>query len=310
MLAFSSQSEQEKKPLRLSTIVKESVKFLRSSIPTTVNVRVSVESESGLVLGDPVQVQQILMNLATNAAYAMRQKGGTLDIGVSDFTVSSDRNHHGIEPGPYTKLTVSDTGAGIPAEIVDKIFDPFFTTKPLGQGTGLGLSVVHGIVKQHGGYITVGSDPGKGTTFAVYLPSVVGEAPTKTLTEEEIPAGHERVLFVDDEESLAEVGQRLLENLGYKVTVRTSSASALAVIAAEPTAYDFVITDQTMPEMTGVELARKILSLKPDMPVILATGFSHLVDAEQARAAGIRAFVMKPLTKREIARTVRKVLDG
>jgi PAS domain S-box-containing protein len=310
MLAFSSQSEQEKKPLRLSTIVKESVKFLRSSIPTTVNVRVSVESESGLVLGDPVQVQQILMNLATNAAYAMRQKGGTLDIGVSDFTVSSDRNHHGIEPGPYTKLTVSDTGAGIPAEIVDKIFDPFFTTKPLGQGTGLGLSVVHGIVKQHGGYITVGSDPGRGTTFAVYLPSVVGEAPTKTLTEEEIPAGHERVLFVDDEESLAEVGQRLLENLGYKVTVRTSSASALAVIAAEPTAYDFVITDQTMPEMTGVELARKILSLKPDMPVILATGFSHLVDAEQARAAGIRAFVMKPLTKREIARTVRKVLDG
>jgi PAS domain S-box-containing protein len=213
MLTFSRKTEQEKKPLRISSIVKESVKLLRASIPTTISINVNVRSESGLILADPVQIQQVLMNLCTNASYAMRETGGVLDIELGDFSVGpSDANSDDIEPGLYMKLTVRDTGTGIPAHVKDRIFDPFFTTKAVGEGTGLGLSVVMGIVK-------------------------------------------------------------------------------------------------TMPEMTGVELARRIFAIRPDMPLILCTGFSHLVDAESARAAGIRGFAMKPLTKREIAKSIRKLLD-
>jgi PAS domain S-box-containing protein len=310
MLTFCRKTEQKKELLQLSGIVKESMKLLAASIPSTVTIGVKVDSESGLVLADPTQMQQVLMNLCTNAAHAMREKGGTLNVELSAVSVPPpDGNLHAIAPGLYMKLAVRDTGAGISPDIMGKLFDPFFTTKKLGEGTGLGLSVVDGIVKQHGGYITVESKPGKGSTFTVYLPRAAEVTPTETVKEDAIPTGHEKVLFVDDEEALAEMGQELLERLGYRVTTRTSSLDALATLKANPAAYDLIITDQTMPEMTGAELAEAVLAVRRDMPVILCTGFSHIVDADQARAAGVRAFAMKPLTKREIAETIRRVLD-
>ncbi|MGD0231173.1 MAG: PAS domain S-box protein [Syntrophorhabdales bacterium] len=310
MLTFSRRAEQEKKPLSLSSIVKESVKLVRATTPTTISIKVDTLSESGLILADPTQMQQVIVNLCTNAAHAMREKGGTLDVQVNNHNVSpSDGNPHGIKPGLYTRLTVRDTGIGMSADIMDKIFDPFFTTKKLGEGTGLGLSVVHGIVKQSSGHITVESEPGRGSTFTVYLPKVKGEVEADEVSDEEIPTGSERILFVDDEEALVEMGEDILAELGYEVASRMSSWEALALFKVDPSRFDVLITDQTMPEMTGVELAKEILALRADMPIIMCTGFSYTVNEMSAKAAGIKAFAMKPLTKREIARTIRKVLD-
>ena len=310
MLTFSRKTEQEKKPLRLSSIVKETITLIRASTPATISIKVNVKSESGVVLADPTQIQQVLMNLCTNATYAMREKGGVLDVGLSDFSVSnSEGNDDGFEPGLYMKLVVGDTGTGIPPDIIDRIFDPFFTTKKLGEGTGLGLSVVHGIVKQSNGYITAESEPGKGSTFSVYFPKVAEKPTIEAVREDEVLTGSERILFVDDEGALVEMGEDILAELGYDVTSRMSSMEALALLKEDASRFDLVITDQTMPEMTGIELAREILVVRPDMPIIMCTGFSHLVDADKAKAAGIKAFALKPLTKREIAKTIRKVLD-
>jgi PAS domain S-box-containing protein len=310
MLTFSRKAEQDKKPLSLSAIVEETVQLIRATTPTTISIKVDILKESGLILADPTQTQQVVMNLCTNAAHAMREKGGTLDIQVSDHAVSkSDGDPDGIKPGLYTRLTVRDTGTGISQEIVDKIFDPFFTTKKPGEGTGLGLSVVHGIVKQSNGHIAVESKEGKGSAFTVYFPQISGEPESASVGDDEIPTGSERILFVDDEEALVEMGEDILAELGYEVTSRMSSREALALFKADPSRFDLVITDQTMPEMTGVELVKEILALRAHMPIIMCTGFSYLVDADRAKAAGIRAFAMKPLTKREIARTIRKVLD-
>ena len=282
----------------MSSIVKETVKLLRATTPTTISIKVNTLSESDLILGDPTQIQQVLMNLCTNAAHAMREKGGALDIELSDYSVSpSNGNPDGIKPGLYVKLTVRDTGTGMSPDIMDKIFDPFFTTKKLGEGTGLGLSVVHGIVKQHDGHITVESEPGRGSTFTVYFPQIAGELETDAVSDDEIPTGSERILFVDDEEALVEMGEDILAELGYEVTSRMSSREALALFKADPSRFDLVITDQTMPEMTGIELAKEILAIRADMPIIMCTGFSYVVDADKAKAAGIKAFAMKPLTK-------------
>ncbi|MGA2107312.1 MAG: PAS domain S-box protein [Syntrophorhabdales bacterium] len=308
MLTFSRQTEQEKKPLAVSSIVKESVNLLRASIPTTIDIRVDVKNGSDLILGDPVQIQQVLMNLCTNASYAMQELGGTLDIHLSDHSVPpSNADPQGMKPGPYVKLIVRDTGTGISSDIMDKIFDPFFTTKKVGEGTGLGLSVVHGIVSQHDGSITVESEPGRGST--VYFPRITGDLESDAAKDDEIPTGSERILFVDDEEAIAEMGEDILAELGYEVASRMNGREALALFRLDPSRFDLVVTDQTMPEMTGVELAKEILALRPDMPIIMCTGFSYVVDADRARAAGIRAFAMKPLTKREIAKTIRRVLD-
>ncbi len=311
MLTFSRKTEQKPELLQLSGIVEEAMKLLEASIPSTVSIGVKIASVTGLVLADPTQMQQVLMNLCANAAQAMREKGGILNVELSDFSVSpSDGDSEGIAPGPYMRLVVRDTGPGIAPEIIGSIFDPFFTTKKPGEGTGLGLSVVHGIVKQHHGYITVESEPGKGSTFTVYFPKVEEGAPTETAQEDVIPTGCERILFVDDEGALAEMGEDILASLGYDVTSGMSSVEALSLVRNDPTRFDLVITDQTMPEMTGTELAQEILAMRADMPIIMCTGFSYVVDADSARAAGIKAFAMKPLTKREIARTIRNVLDG
>ena len=311
MLAFSRQSVPEKKPLQLSAVVKETARFLRASIPSTISIRANVENESRLILGDPVQIQQLLMNLCTNAAHAMKEKGGVLDLELSDFSVSaSEARPDGLEPGIYMRLVVRDTGIGMPPEVIDRIFDPFFTTKKSDEGTGLGLSVVHGIVQLHDGHITVESLLGKGSTFTVYLPQVTERPEAEAVSEETVPTGHERVLLVDDEPVLIETGQKLLEGLGYEVTAKNSSVEALALFKADPGRFDLIVTDHTMPDMTGFELAKACMALRPDVPIILATGFSHLVDAATANEAGIRAFIMKPLTKGELARTVRRALDG
>ena len=293
----------------VSSIVKESVKLLRATTPSTINIRVNALNEA-LILGDPTQIRQVLMNLCTNATHAMREKGGSLDIELNEVSVSpSNGDPHGIEPGLYVKLSVRDTGIGISPGIMDKIFDPFFTTKKLGEGTGLGLSVVHGIVKQHDGSITVESEPGKGSVFTVYFPRITGGPEAATVHDDALPTGSERILFVDDEEALVEMGEDILAELGYEVTSRMNGREALEFLKLDPSRFDLVITDQTMPEMTGIELAREVLAIRADMPIIMCTGFSYVVDADKAGAAGIRAFAMKPLTKREIARTIRKVLD-
>jgi two-component system CheB/CheR fusion protein len=309
MLTFSRKSEHEKKPVRLSGIVRESVRLLRAAVPSNIAIKVDVTSESGFILADPVQIQQVLMNLCTNAAQAMREKGGTLDIKLDDFSAGPSGSDFGIAPGLYMRLLVRDTGIGMSADIMGKVFDPFFTTKGLGEGTGLGLSVVHGIVKQHDGHITVESEAGKGSTFTVYIPQIPEELETDAVSDDELPTGSERILFVDDEEALVEMAEDILAELGYEVTSRMNGREALELLKSDPSRFDLVITDQTMPEMTGMDLAGEILAIRPNMPIIMCTGFSHLVDADKALAAGIKAFAMKPLTKREIARTIRNVLD-
>ena len=231
-------------------------------------------------------------------------------IGLSDYSVSRADTSGGVKPGLYMRLTVGDTGTGIAPEIVDKIFDPFFTTKKTGAGTGLGLAVVHGIVKQCDGHITVDSTAGKGATFSVYLPKIAEASTDEPASEEVIPTGSERILLVDDEKALLETGEEVLTKLGYTVISRMISREALTLLKGDPSQFDLVITDQTMPDMTGVELAKEIHAVRPDMPIILCTGFSHLIDADSVKTAGIRAFAMKPLTKLEIARVVRKALDG
>lgn len=312
MLTFSSKTEQAmkqtKKPFQLRRLINDTFPLIRAATPTTINIRVNAPSQS-LIFGDPGQIQQLLMNLYTNATHAMREKGGALDIDLTDVRIDTE-NPQGMAPGLYVKLVVRDTGAGIPPDIIDRIFDPFFTTKGLGPGTGLGLSVVHGIVRQSKGYITVESEFGKGSTFIVYLPTIAGKVETEPTDDAALPSGDERILFIDDEEALAEMGEGILSELGYRVTSRTDAGDALSLLKEDPSRFDLVITDQTMPNMTGIELARQIFALRPGMPVILCTGFSQLVDADKAKAAGISAFEMKPLTKREIARTIRNVLDG
>jgi CheY-like chemotaxis protein len=227
---------------------------------------------------------------------------------LSDFS-ASEKDPNGLAPGDYVRLVVSDTGEGISAGDMDRIFDPFFTTKKQGEGTGLGLSVVHGIVRQLDGRVTVESTKGEGTTFSVYFPKLAEKAPADTAHEGVAPTGHERVLFVDDEELLVEMGREILEGLGYQVVSRASSRAALALFRLDPSQFDVIITDQTMPEMTGMELALEALAIRPDIPVILCTGYSYQVDNEAAVKAGVKAFAMKPLTRGELARIVRQVLD-
>jgi PAS domain S-box-containing protein len=312
ILAFSRPAEQQKMPVLLSDIVKQSTNFLRATIPTTINMRVNVESESFRVLGEPVKLQQVIMNLGANAAYAMRDRGGEFTIELSDFAVSeSERKPDEMTPGLYMKLVIRDTGIGIAPEVMNRIFDPFFTTKTAGEGTGIGLSVVRDIIQQHNGLISVESELSQGTSFTIYLPAVAEVSRIEAADREKIVTGRgERVLFVDDEEALTKVAQRVLKGLGYKVTVTNSSLEALRLFVEEPQGFDLIVTDQIMPGMTGLELARVCEAIRPGIPIVLATGFSHVVDAAVAREAGIRVFAAKPLTKGELAQTIRQALDG
>ncbi len=313
ILAFSRQSKQERKPLDIRPIIKEALKLLRASLPSTIEIRQNIEADWGAIEADPTQIHQVLMNLCTNAAHAMSEDGGVLEVSLTKFDMDAGTSgvNSEIEPGPYLKLRVSDTGSGMPPEILSRIFDPYFTTKETGKGTGLGLAVVHGIVKSHRGAITVSSEPGKGTTFDIYFPrGDIIQAPSELERIEPLPlGGRERVLFVDDEKAIVDIGQKLLERLGYEVVGRTSSVEALELFRAKPESFDLVITDMTMPNMTGDKLARELMGIRPDIPVILCTGFSERITEEKAKLLGIREFVMKPLVMKDLAKSMRRALD-
>ncbi|MEW6291247.1 MAG: response regulator [Thermodesulfobacteriota bacterium] len=312
ILTFSRQTEHDFKPLQLHLIIKETLKLLRASIPTTIEIRQDIDASCGAVLADPTQIHQVLLNLCTNSYHAMREKGGVLEVCLRETVIGQDDHIANLEltPGKYAKLSVSDTGAGIRLEDMEKIFEPYFTTKPVDEGTGLGLSVVHGIVKSHKGRITVYSEPGKGTVFNLYFPCIAAAGETgEARSDELLPGGNERILVVDDEEFIVRIEQFILENLGYRITATTSSKEALRIFSQQPTDFDLVITDMTMPHLTGADLARKFLAIRPDIPLILCTGFNAQINKETAKEIGIREFALKPVSKRDLAYMVRRALD-
>lgn len=312
ILAFSREKQKTFQPIDIEPIVKEGLKMLRSSIPTTIEIQQEIASTTdAYVLGDPTQIHQVLMNLCTNAMDAMEEMGSVLQVSLASIELDTDaaKEVSDLTPGRYTRLTVSDTGHGMEAHILDKVFDPYFTTKGPGKGTGIGLSVVYGIVKEHRGAVTVYSEPGKGTTFHVFFPEVESDTNGEWETGAPPPMGTESVLFVDDEAPLTNLGNRMLESLGYKVEGHTSSIEALVAFQENPDKYDVVVTDMTMPNMTGETLARELLEIRPNIPIILCTGFSHKMDEEKAKATGFKSFIMKPLVKSELAKTVRRAID-
>ena len=312
ILAFSRQSNPQKLPIRIQPILKEALKLARATIPRNIEITSHIEADCGMVSADPTQVHQIVMNLITNAYHAVEETGGTIHIELKETEFEKDElPFHAISSGKYACITVSDTGTGIDQTLIDKIFDPYFTTKEQGKGTGLGLSVVHGIVKEHGGDIRVYSEVGKGTNFHVYLPLLEDARDSKTAADpRKYPTGCERILLVDDEEPIVHMEQMMLEKLGYQDTVRTSSPDALAAFKADPDNFDLVISDRGMPNMTGEQLARELISIRPGIPIILCTGFSDENDEQRAKAMGIKGFLMKPVATGDLAAMVRKVLDG
>jgi PAS domain S-box-containing protein len=310
ILAFSRQLEDQKIPMQPAGIIKETLALLRSSLPTTITIKQEIDSDAGMVLANPTQMHQIVMNLATNAFHAMEVKGGTLTISLQKRTLCQDdlATEPDLQPGTFVQLSIRDSGEGISPEIREKIFDPFFTTKEVGKGTGLGLSMVYSIVKSSGGSIACNSRVGEGTEFRILLPTVEGHTGEEKESTDLIAHGNGHILLIDDEEMLVEFGQLMLERLGYQVTVHTSSLKALATFQSDPHGFDAVITDQTMPGMTGLDLARRMLQIRPELPIILCTGYSKLVDKAEAKAYGIKGFAMKPLTQKEIAVLLREVL--
>ncbi|MBF0477450.1 MAG: PAS domain S-box protein, partial [Deltaproteobacteria bacterium] len=312
ILLFSRMGgEQEMLPIELSPLIKESLKLLRASIPTTIEIHQNIAAKTTAALADATQIHQVLINLCTNAAYAMREHGGILEIGLSeaDFDADTAAGYPELSPGPYLRLTVSDTGHGMDQTTIERIFEPYFTTKEAGEGTGFGLAVVHGIVKRHQGAIMVYSEPEKGSTFSVYLPRIDREPETANDASRTLPQGTERILFVDDEMVLCDLCEKMLGQFGYQVTAVSESTEALETFRKQPDEFDLVITDYTMPQMTGADLAKEILSIRPDMPIILCTGFSEMISEDRAKSLGIQEFVMKPLNKRSVAEVVRRCLD-
>ncbi len=312
ILTFSHQSEENFQLLKLPLVIKEVMKMLRSSFPSTIRIMTRISLIEQRILADPSQIHQVLMNLCTNALHAMKE-GGELTIALVQVHLEEGqrcRQLQDLPAGSYLKLSVSDTGKGIPEAIQEKIFDPFFTTKIAGEGTGLGLAVVQGIVNNHKGAVTVDSAPGTGTTFSVYLPEAAFEPMEAEADEkEELRGGTETILVVDDEPAVAMIIQRLLQTLGYTSEAFTDSAKAFEVFTRDPTIFDLVITDMTMPKFTGITLARAMLAIRPQQPIILCTGYSDAIDEAGAKAEGIRAFLDKPVSLETLAAAVRRTLD-
>jgi len=306
ILTFSRKTKYERSPLSLTPIVKETVQLLRASIPRTIDIRASFHARADTVLASPVEIQQVLMNLATNASLAMPE-GGTMEIGLGDIDFEPPPSDE-ILPGEYLQIVVKDTGTGMSPEVMKRVFEPFYTTREVGKGSGMGLAVVYGIVKDLKGTITVESEERSGSTFRVLLPKLSADAEAEAASPSEIPGGTERILFVDDEEMLAEWGETTLKRLGYQVTAMTDSTEALKAFSSNPSLFDLVVTDQAMPRMAGVQFVTEILKIRPDIPIILCTGHSDTISPEKAKELGVREFLMKPLVRQELAEAVRRAL--
>jgi signal transduction histidine kinase len=310
LLSFSRLADSEKKPINFMSILDESLKLLRSSLPTNVEIRKDVPEKGCSIMANSTQMNQVIINLCNNAAHAM-DKGGVLDLRIENVFLEEDQTIYGnLAPGKYVKLTVADNGHGIDSQIIDRIFDPYFTTKEPGKGTGMGLAMVHGIVKNHGGWIKVASEVGKGTQFDIFFPIIdadVADAsvPSKTVS----PKGKERILFVDDEELITDTMRLVMEQLGYRVTAFCRSQDALREFCSKPFDYDLIITDMIMPEMTGDILAKKIKAVRSDVPIVMSTGYNEKIDAEKAKELGIRDIIVKPVRMNILAKTIREVLD-
>ena len=313
ILTFSRRDEQQRCSLEIQSIIKEALKLLRASLPSTIEIRSSFNSK-GSITADPTQIHQVMLNVCTNAHHSMRENGGILEIRLDDITLThrQSQNLPDLKPGRYVCLTISDTGHGMTKEIVDRIFDPYFTTKPEGEGTGMGLSVVHGIVKSHGGSIAVESEPGKGSTFRVFFPG--NQEKTQKNDEMDssapLPRGNENILIVDDEKTVTHVMEQMLVDLGYHVSTVNSSLEALELFRQTPDSFDLVISDSTMPKMTGAKLISEIHRVRPHIPVIMATGNREEINPEQAQAMVTRFFLLKPPSIKDLARAVRSVLDS
>lgn len=310
MLAFSRKTDTVRKPLSLSPLISETVKLLRASLPSSIDLVFTKKAGFDMVNANPTEIQQIIMNLCTNSAQAMQDTQGKIEIILNNSVIKSrSADYPELTPGTYFHITIKDTGKGMEPAVMHRIFEPFYTTKEIGKGTGMGLAVVYGIVKGLDGNINVDSTPGEGTAFHIMLPV----AETKTRRESpasDVPRGRgEKILFIDDDELLAELAKGMLERLGYEVTALTDSREAFDLFSRDPSRFDLVFTDQTMPKITGLKLAQELLKLRPDIPILLYTGHSDAVSFEAIERIGVKGSLMKPLTKQEAAKAVRKVLD-
>lgn len=311
ILGFSRLTEHRMQPVQLHHIVKEALKLIRASLPSTIEIRQSIAGSRTTILADPTEIHQVIMNFCTNALHAMESSGGILDVTLApvDSDAVDMTEYPDLKPGSYLKLVVRDSGCGIDPRHIERVFDPYFTTKKQGTGTGLGLAVVHGIVKNHGGVIHVKSEPGKGTVMTVLFPRLAGAAEQDVPAVGALPTGHETILFVDDEAALVEIEKSMLQRLGYRVITESSSTRAFELFRRDPHQCDMVITDMTMPDMTGVELARRCSSLRPGLPIILCTGYTNKITEARAREAGISRLLLKPVEIRELAEAVRRLFD-
>ena len=312
LLGFARKSVFQLMPVQISPIISETLKLIRASTPTTIESRQNLSFESDTVMADSTQISQVLINLCTNAKNAMEKDGGVLEVKLENTSLdeNSATRYEDLSPGNYLKLTVKDCGYGIDPKNIDRIFDPYFTTNNLAESTGMGLAVVHGIVKHHNGAITVASELGKGTVFEVLFPLTEAKAEQEAREPKALPTGNEKILFVDDEASLVKMVKRSLEIQGYQVETKSDPVEALKLVRSDPDRFDLIITDMTMPNMTGDKLAKEILRIRPEMPIILCSGFSEKIDAEKARALGIRKYIEKPLDMSDFVVSIRKVLDA
>ncbi len=312
ILTFSRQNKQDRKPIRIQPALKEAVKLIRKIIPTNIEIRQKINADCGPILADAIQIHQIVMNLCTNAFHAMQEKGGVMTIRLDSIRVGPERSHLGVslEPGYYIVLEVADTGVGMDAAVLKRIFEPFFTTKEVGKGTGLGLATVHGIVKEYDGVIHVTSEPGRGSSFFVFFPACPQEEVVNLKAEDLADLkGTERILFVDDDEMIVRFAERSLKSKGYDIHSRSNGMEALEAFRADPHRYDVVVTDMNMPRMTGTELAEKILQIRPEMPIILCTGFSEAISKEKMQAMGIVELLYKPVITKKLLKAIRTAMD-
>lgn len=309
ILTFSCQAEGDKKPVNLNQIVQEVMSFMRASLPSNIDIVHNFENNHCIILADPIQIHQVLINLCTNSSHAMKEKGGKLEINLSKVTIRA-KHPMGLKPGRYVKLSVKDTGHGMDKSVMERIFEPYFTTKDSSEGSGLGLAVIHGIVKSYDGAIRVESEPDKGTLFDIYFPGIEVELTPEVYTVETVVKGMGKVLYVDDETDLCYVIKGMLEKLGYEVTAANNAMEALDLFKFDTRKFDIIITDQTMPKMTGAELAIEVLNMKPEMPIILCTGFSEVINRQKAEAIGIREFIIKPINIMKLSKTIQEILKS